>query len=195
MLRSLSYLLIAGGLSIAGFGVYSVWTARQGEREAAEQWERQIAQRPHTTRETPLRVRRGESLGRLSIDRLESRWVVLEGADRTELKRGPGHLIDSALPGATGNCVIAGHRDTQFRILRNVEIGEIISVETGGRTYVYRVTDRRVVAPTDTRSLEPTPAATLTLVTCYPFYYAGPAPKRFVIRAELVSSSPSGAPV
>jgi len=100
-------------------------------------------------------------------------------------------LIDTALPGSQGNCVIAGHRDTQFRILRNVKIGEDISVETGGRTFVYRVTDRRVVAPADTRSLDPTPTGTLTLVTCYPFYYVGPAPKRFVIRAALVSS-PAG---
>ena len=83
--------------------------------------------------------------------------------------------------------MIAGHRDTQFRILRRVKIGEDISVEAGGRTFVYRVTDRRVVAPADTRSLDPTPTATLTLVTCYPFYYVGPAPKRFVIRATLVS--------
>ena len=71
--------------------------------------------------------------------------------------------------------MIAGHRDTQFRILWRVKIGEDISVEAGGRTFVYRVTDRRVVAPADTRSLDPTPTATLTLVTCYPFYYVGAA--------------------
>jgi len=69
-----------------------------------------------------------------------------------------------------------------------VKIGEDISVEACGRTFVYRVTDRRVVAPA-ARSLDPTPTATLTLVTCYPFYYVGPAPKRFVIRAVLVSAA------
>jgi len=75
-----------------------------------------------------------------------------------------------------------------------VEVGEDISLETGGRTFVYRVTDRRVVVPTDTRSLDPTSTPTLTLVTCYPFYYVGPAPKRFVIRAKLISSV-KGSPV
>jgi sortase A len=71
--------------------------------------------------------------------------------------------------------------------LRKVEIGEEISVEIDGHTFVYRVTDHRVVSPADTDPLRPTKKASLTLVTCYPFYYVGPAPKRFVIRAELVS--------
>ena len=84
--------------------------------------------------------------------------------------------------------MIAGHRDTQFRILWRVKIGEDISVEAGGRTFVYRVTDRRVVAPADTRSLDPTPTTTLTLVTCYPFNYIGSAPKRFIVRARQVST-------
>ena len=83
--------------------------------------------------------------------------------------------------------MIAGHRDTQFRVLRNVKIGEDITLESGGRMFVYRVTDRHVIAPTDTSSLGETDTATLTLVTCYPFYYVGPAPKRFIIRAALVS--------
>lgn len=172
---------------IAGLGVYSVISTQQAEQEAQEQWDRDMADRPSIP--SPRReVRPGEAMARLSIDRLNSQWVVIEGADRASLKRGPGHLPDTALPGSRGNCVIAGHRDTQFRILRNVEIGEEISVESQGRTYVYRVTDRRVVAPTDTRSLDHTPKPTLTLVTCYPFYYVGPAPKRFIVRAELVSS-------
>ena len=111
----------------------------------------------------------------------------MEGAGRADLKKGPGHVINTALPGSKGNCVIAGHRDTQFRILRNVEIGENISVELDGRTYVYRVTSHHVVSPTDTHVLAPTPAPTLTLVTCYPFYYVGPAPKRYIIQAKLIS--------
>jgi sortase A len=185
-MRALSNLLIVCGLGIAGLGLESVWTSWHSQTIAEQQWDRQIAHRP-ATQQAPASIGKGEILARLSIDRLDSRWVVLEGAGRGELKRGPGHLSDSALPGAAGNCVIAGHRDTQFRVLRNVKLGEKISIETGGRTFIYRVTGRRVVAPTDTESLDPTATPTLTLVTCYPFYYVGPAPKRFVIRAELVS--------
>ena len=186
MLRAFSTLLVVGGLFIAGLGLHSIWESREGEKLAQREWDRQIAARPAAPSGLPRPVR-GQTLARLSIDRLHSEWVVLEGADALELERAPGHLIDSALPGSRGNCVIAGHRDTQFRVLRKVEIGEEISLESGGRTYRYRVTGRSVVAPTDTSSLDPTGTPTLTLVTCYPFYYVGPAPKRFVIRAELVS--------
>jgi sortase A len=192
MLRVFSYSLIISGLIVAGAGLESIWTSWHGEQQAEEQWEQQIADRSadHPAQPQAIdsrRVQRGEALARLSIGRLNRHWVVLEGADRGELKRGPGHLIDTALPGSRGNCVIAGHRDTQFRALRNVEIGEEISVERGGRTFLYRVTGTQIVSPNDTSSLEPTPTSTLTLVTCYPFYYVGPAPKRFVIRATLVS--------
>ena len=146
MFRALSYILILGGLVIAGLGVHSVWTARDAERQAQQLWEQDLAGRART----PPRIHavpNGETLARLSIDRLESRWVVFEGAGKDVLRRGPGHLVDTALPGSRGNCVIAGHRDTQFRILRNVEVGEDISLEIGGRTFVYRVTERRVVSP------------------------------------------------
>ena len=190
MLRLISYLLVLGGLIAAGVGVHSVWTTWNAEKQAQEQWDRQIADRPSTP-EPRRELQRGEMVARLSIDRLDSQWVVVEGADKNELKLGPGHLPDSALPGSRGNCVIAGHRDTQFRVLRNVVIGEEITVETGGRKFVYRVTDRDIVAPTDTRSLDPTSKPTLTLITCYPFYFVGPAPKRFVVRAELISSTPA----
>ena len=184
MVRAISYILVLAGLVAAGLGLHSIWSTRQAEKQAEDQWDQ--VSRPQEA--APIRkVKKGETFARLSIPRLESRWVVLEGADTNELKRGPGHLVQTAMPGARGNCVIAGHRDTQFRVLRNVKIGENISVEMGGRTYVYRVVDRHVVAPTDTRPLKPTPNSSLTLVTCYPFYYVGPAPKRFVIRAELAS--------
>jgi sortase A len=189
--RAFSYLVVSAGLVIAGAGAYSIWSARYGEKQAEQQWEDQMARRTPKAVEPARRVSKGDALARLSIERLDSHWVVVEGADKSELKRGPGHLSDSALPGSRGNCVIAGHRDTQFRILQNVKIGENISLETRGRTFVYRVTDRRVVVPTDTRSLDPTATPTLTLVTCYPFYFVGPAPKRFVIRAKLVSSAKS----
>jgi sortase A len=188
MIRALSFILIFAGLTIAGSGVYSIWTSREAARVAEEQWNRDLEQRRTAPPKAQLQLARGSNIARLSIDRLGSRWIVVEGAGKAELKLGPGHLVDSALPGARGNCVIAGHRDTQFRILRKVEIGEEISVERNGRRYLYRVTERRVVSPVDTRSLDPTASPTLTLVTCYPFYYVGPAPQRFVVRADLIRS-------
>src|SRR6059036_1104873 len=111
-----------------------------------------MARRSKTTAPV-VRVPRGETLARLSIERLGRRWAVVEGADKTELKRAPGHLIDTALPGARGNCVIAGHRDTQFRVLRNVEIGYFDrSRWTQIRVPRHRAPDRRAHGRTRSRS-------------------------------------------
>jgi sortase A len=187
MSRIFSYILIVSGLLVAGLGLHSIWTTRQGAREAEKEWESLADRQQQRSAPAIHAVPKGSPLARLSIERLGGEWVVVEGADVNELRKGPGHMINTALPGSRGNCVIAGHRDTQFRILRNVEVGERISVEIEGHTYTYRVTDRRVVSPNDTRSLLPTAKATLTLVTCFPFYYVGPAPKRYLIRAVLVS--------
>ncbi len=184
MFRLFSYIFVLLGLIVAGLGLKSIWATKQSELEAEREWTHVIE-----SRSLPAipKVNVGEPFARLSIERLGGEWVVVEGAGTSELRKGPGHLIDTALPGSRGNCVIAGHRDTQFRVLRKVEVGEEIDVEIGGRRYRYRVTDTSIVSPNDVRSLQPTQTPILTLVTCYPFYYVGPAPKRFVIRAELVS--------
>jgi sortase A len=187
MVRAFSYILVIVGLVLAGLGLHSIWTSHQAEQQAEEQWDDLARSQQAQPAKRVHRVGKGETFARLSIPRLDSHWIVFEGADRSELRMGPGHLIQTALPGSRGNCVIAGHRDTQFRVLQKVKIGEDISVEIEGRTFMYRVTDRHVVSPTDTHSLQPTKTSSLTLVTCYPFYYVGPAPKRFIVRAELVS--------
>jgi len=85
VLRAFCAILILGGLAIAGLGVYSYWTARQGERQAQEQWEGQLTKRP----QAPPRAHRGDTIARLSIERLDSHWVVIEGAEKEELQRSP----------------------------------------------------------------------------------------------------------
>ena len=129
----------------------------------------------------------GALVGSLLIPRLNTQTVIIEGTDRQELDRAPGHLTGSPLPGQPGNAVIAGHRDTHFRSLRQLRRGDLVLVETGGDIHFYRVVDQAIVFPTDTSVLDPTPRPTLTLVTCYPFFFVGHAPKRYILRAELVS--------
>jgi sortase A len=188
MKKAVSYLLICAGLVMAAVGIKSIWESRQQESQAEQQWDRDAGAQLAVS-DLGHRATKGALLARLSIKRLKSKWVVIEGADDAQLRRGPGHLIESAYPGAFGNCVIAGHRDTQFNVLRNVKIGEHITLERGGRRFVYRVVKRSIIAPTDIDPLKPTVEPTLTLVTCYPFYYVGTAPNRFVVRAELISST------
>ena len=101
------------------------------------------------------------------------------------LTLGPGHLQYSAIPGDVGNSVIAGHRDTFFRHISELKTGDDIYVERRGRQFHYVVTGKRVVQPSDLSVLDSSSEARLTLITCYPVYYIGPAPERLVIVATL----------
>ena len=134
-------------------------------------------------------IRTGTAIAALSIPRVHLSAVVLQGSDPQTLRRGPGHLEHTALPGNAGNMVIAGHRDSFFRPLRHVQRGDDVFVETPGRRFHYQVTSLRVVNPHDLSVLEPTDDATLTLITCYPFWVLGNAPDRFVVRATHVVDS------
>ncbi|MDE3199001.1 MAG: class D sortase [Acidobacteriota bacterium] len=132
---------------------------------------------------------RERAIARLSIPRLHSTLYVVEGTSEQDLKRGPGHLTGSVQPGEKGNCVIAGHRDTHFGILRNVEDGDEIVLERNGRVYRYRVDGMEVVTPDNTASLMPARRPVLNLITCYPFRYLGSAPKRLIVHAALENTA------
>jgi sortase A len=113
---------------------------------------------------------------------------VVEGDGAGELRRGPGHLIGTAMPGGNGNCVIAGHRDTHFRVLKDIRAGDDIVLQTDRGQFLYRVRHTQVVTPNNTSALRPTATAELNLITCYPFHYVGSAPERFVVEAQLAGS-------
>jgi sortase A len=122
-------------------------------------------------------------VGRLEIPRIGVEVMVLKGADPSTLQRGAGWLPDTARPGA-GNAAIAAHRDTYFRPLREIQEGDMIRLTTLDTSYDFRVEWTAVVDPDDTAVLGPTREPVLTLITCYPFYYVGKAPQRFVVRAR-----------
>jgi sortase A len=122
-------------------------------------------------------------VGRIEIPRLRLKAVVAEGVSARTLRLAVGHVPGTALPGEDGNVVLAGHRDTFFRPLKDVEPGDAVTLTTPEGRFEYRVEAAEVVAPTRTDLLESTSAPTLTLVTCYPFYLVGSAPDRFIVRA------------
>lgn len=124
--------------------------------------------------------------GQIEIERLDLSAMVVEGTSSRALFAGVGHLTDSALPGDTGNVVLAAHRDTFFRPLERVRLGDLIRLKTVSGSFEYRVETISIVEPTQTEVLAPTEEPVLTLVTCYPFRFIGPAPKRFIVRAVLV---------
>lgn len=128
------------------------------------------------------------------IARLEAPTVtlsatVLEGSDDGTLARAAGHIEDTAFPGEPGNIGIAGHRDTVFRPLRHLRAGDPITLSTSDRVFRYRVSATKIVDPHDVYVLNPTDRPALTLVTCYPFEFIGHAPRRFIVRADLVSEN------
>ena len=126
----------------------------------------------------------------LRIPRLALEVPVLPGTDDGTLDRAVGHIDDTAPPGGDGNSGIAGHRDGFFRGLKDIAEGDVIELETAKVKELYRVERTWVVDPEDVSVLDPTPTRALTLVTCYPFYYIGPAPRRFIVRAVL--AGPTG---
>ena len=136
----------------------------------------------------PAHVKRttGSLVGRLEIPRLKFSAIVLEGSDSRTLRLGVGRIPGTAEPGQDGNVVLGGHRDTFFRPLRGIRAGDFITLATTAGPYRYVVEWTAVVDPRDTGSLHTTSERSLTLVTCYPFYYVGPAPQRFIVRARQV---------
>jgi sortase A len=126
-------------------------------------------------------------IGRIDIPRLGLSVVVAEGVDYRTLRRAVGHIRGTALPGQTGNVALSGHRDTYFRPLRDIERDDIIMVTTLDGEYHYRVVSTKIVSPDEASVLDSSDRQTLTLITCYPFYFVGPAPNRFIVLAERIA--------
>jgi sortase A len=134
----------------------------------------------------------GDVIGEIQVPRLGLNAIVVQGDSLASLRRAVGHVSKSAFPGKWGNVTLAGHRDTFFRPLRDIRVGDEIKFKTPERTFEYLVDSIEVVAPTDMEVLEPSTGHDLTFITCFPFYFIGPAPKRFVVRAHEVDFMSDG---
>jgi sortase A len=128
----------------------------------------------------------GGLIGRIEIPRLLLSAVVVEGTDKTTLRRAVGHIPGTALPGQPGNVGLAGHRDTFFRSLQDLRIKDEVQLSTLRGNFNYEVESLRVVEPDNVGVLAPSGENVLTLVTCYPFYFVGLAPQRWIVRARQV---------
>lgn len=142
---------------------------------------------PVTTEVLDLEGHDGALLGRIEVSRIGLAAMILEGTDRTTLRRAVGHISGTALPGQLGNMALAAHRDTFFRPLRHIRRDDVITLATYNASYSYRVDSTRVVEPEDAYVLDDSSDAILTLVTCYPFELVGSAPRRFIVRARRVT--------
>lgn len=185
--------LIAGTLALS-FAVYNY--AARHVYQAYEGWmfqrilTRNRATPPLSTSthvQSRPRAAAPSFIGVIAIPRLGLSAIVKEGVDSETLSVAAGHVTSTALPGEPGNVGVAAHRDTLFRELKDVRRDDEITLTTLDSQYVYRVAWFRVVNPTEVGLLSSLgDEKTLTLVTCYPFYFVGHAPKRFVVRARQV---------
>jgi sortase A len=137
----------------------------------------------------PPDIAAGGLIGRIEIPRLGLTAIIIEGTSATTLRRAVGHISGTGLPGRPGNVGISGHRDTFFRPLRNIRQNDIITLTTLGGEYRYRVVSTKVVSPYDVAVLDSSANEILTLITCYPFYFVGSAPDRFMVRAERIENA------
>jgi sortase A len=154
-----------------------------GQQQMEIQWWRQQAASAAPTAES--RVAGDPVLTRLLIPKISLDAIVAEGTSHEQLLKGPGHVEQTALPGERGNSVIAGHRDTFFRHIFELNPGDKIVVQRNGRSFRYEVTGKKIVKPEDTSVISPSTEAELTLLTCYPAHYVGPAPERLAVVARL----------
>lgn len=136
---------------------------------------------------TPAVVTKSPILGQLEIPRLHVWLPILDNDDPTSLSLSVGHIPGTSVIGSLGNAGIAGHRDTSFRSLRDIRVGDLIQTHTG-QDVTYRVQSIQIVDPADTSLLRESSSPLLTLVTCYPFDYVGSAPLRFVIQAQMTAT-------
>ena len=124
----------------------------------------------------------------LHISKFDLRVPVLEGTDELTLNRGVGHIAGTARPDEDGNIGIAGHRDGFFRVLKDIGSGDTIELQTTRATDHYIVDQIVLVRPDDVSVLQPRSVRSLTLVTCYPFYFIGSAPQRYIVHASIAGS-------
>ena len=198
ILRWTQGVLFAGAVSMLAYCAFVLMDAWIFQKRESRRLERLLTDRhelkggarptvsPASPKNPPQAVTDG-LIGRIEIPRLGLSAIVIEGTSTTTLRRAVGHISGTALPGHPGNVGIAGHRDTFFRPLRNIQQNDIITLTTLLGEYRYRVVSTKVVRPRDVAVLDPSANEILTLVTCYPFYFVGSAPSRFIVRAERVA--------
>jgi len=187
LVRGLSYLLLLMGAAALGYVMWIVVSAYLFQRYESRALSRASAQ-PEITAQ-PRIVTEGDVIGQIEVPRLGLSAIVVQGDSDDVLRRAVGHIPETALPGQAGNIALAGHRDTIFRPLRDIQVGDVILLKTPAADRTYRVDSTEVVPPTDLEVLQSGEQNELTLITCFPFHYIGHAPNRFVVRAKETGNS------
>ena len=179
-LRGAFYFFLAAGILALGYAGYIV--ADEHTYQAVEQTRFENISRS----EGPHPVTEGGVIGEMDVPRLGIQAIVVQGDSPKLLRRAIGHMPSTPLPWELGNVALAGHRDSFFRPLRNIRSGDVITLKTVNGNFQYEVESTDVVPASDMHVLDASSGRVLTLITCFPFYFVGSAPDRFVVRAREV---------
>jgi len=189
--RTWPYALMLAGLILLLYVGSQYGTMFWEQHRLARQWEARNSAVPDgaTTASAPV----DDGLIRVSIPKIDLDAIVVEGTSRKQLLVGPGRIPETALPGEPGNSVITAHRDTFFRHIYELNKGDEIVVRRAGQVMRFEVTGKKIVDPSDVSVLRGNNEPRLTLITCYPTYYIGPAPERLVVFSKLIDRAPDNA--
>jgi LPXTG-site transpeptidase (sortase) family protein len=186
--RVVSLTFIIAGILLLSYVGGEYWAMYRSQKNLEAAWQSQAAALSSSNQTHQLNIAPEQMLTRLVVAKIGIDAIVVEGASRKDLSEGPGHMKQTSEPGEAGNAVVTGHRDTFFRHIHELAKGDQIQVQRNGRNFIYEVTGRRIVMPEDISVINPTKDPELTLITCYPTYYIGPAPKRLVVFSKLIES-------
>jgi sortase A len=185
--QKLSVILMVAGAGLLTYVGLQYWAMYHEQRALQREWQEQ--QKPSAGVAIGESLSKDDGLTRVSIPKINLDVIVVEGTNHRALRIGPGHLKNTPIPGELGNSVISAHRDTFFRHIYELNRGDEIEVRRNGRTYTFEVTGKKIVMPNDLSVVKNSSDARLTLITCYPIYYIGPAPQRLVVVSKLVGDA------
>jgi len=190
-LRVLAHALIACGLVLVIYVSAEYVGMFRDQRQLERAWAEQERAPVGNLSSSAIASAPSDRLTRILIPKINLDAVVVEGTNNRDLMKGPGHIRNTAYPGQAGNSVISAHRDTFFRNIYELQKGDVIEVRRNGQANRYEVMSKKIVDPDDVSVIRPSKDARLTLITCYPTYFIGPAPERLVVAAKLLPNSPT----
>ena len=197
-MRNFATLLIIAGLIFIGFGGYQLIQTEQAQSKSLEEARTLLASKKNANKQNnddPIPPEEflpdhGETVGLLHIPRLEAELPIVEGTNEDDLEKGVGHYASTAYPFQNDQIVLSGHRDTVFRRMGELEIGDLLTVQVEYGERSYEIVDTKIVDADDRTIIVPTsPDEVLTVTTCYPFSFVGSAPDRYIITALPVDEA------
>lgn len=194
LISILSLILIVLGLGCISGLMFNIWEQSTEQNKLMEDSFNQVKSVSYIGKPAlnkalyPIYPVDGDVIGSLTIPTLDKKLPIIQGTSVVELNKGVGHFTQSVLPGEEDNCVLSGHRETFFKQLGKLQVGDQLIVQTSAGTFTYEVNGTRIVHADDKTVIVPIDHAVLTLITCYPFNTPGYFPDRYIVSAGLVKS-------